>query len=76
MSAILLQILKSIGVSLLAKPMLFWGARLAARNTDTPFDDELINLVEAGYDGDTEKMQAAIKEIGLSVEEYVQSKKK
>lgn len=46
---------------LLTKTVILWGLKLAAKQTDNKIDDYVIDVVEAGYDGDTEKFQKSVE---------------
>lgn len=61
MKLILVKILKNIGTTLIARPMIFWGARLAAKSTDNLIDDNVINVLENAYDSDINKLEASLK---------------
>jgi hypothetical protein len=61
MNAIILRMLKNIGMGLIAKPMLFWGARLVSKSSENLIDDNVVDVLEHAYDGDMEKLEASLK---------------
>lgn len=73
-TAIILRILKNIGLALIAKPMIFWGLRLGAKSTTNLVDDKIINLVENAYDGDMVKLEVSLKEALTEIQKELEKK--
>lgn len=59
----LLNLIKTIGVSLLTKTFGIWLLKLAAKTTSTKVDDNAVLLVEAGLASDTAGIEKAAKAI-------------
>jgi hypothetical protein len=59
--------LKQIGTNLLAmaatKSVIIWFLRLASRQTKTGIDDNTVELFDAAYEGDTERLKKAAENI-------------
>lgn len=59
--------LKKIGQNLLImalnKTVILWALRLAAKQTDNKIDDNVIEVVDAAYEADTERLKASVENI-------------
>lgn len=76
MKLILIRILKNIGMALIAKPMLFWGARMVSKSSDNLVDDNIIDVVESAYDGDLEKLERSLKATLTEIQKEIVKAKK
>ena len=59
----LLNLIKTIGVSLLSKTFGIWILKLAAKTSTTKVDDNAVLLIEAGLASDTVGIEKAAKAI-------------
>lgn len=59
----LLNLIKTIGVSLLSKTFGIWLLKLAAKTSTTKVDDNAVLLIEAGLSSDTAGIEKAAKAI-------------
>ncbi len=59
----LLNLIKTIGVSLLTKTFGIWLLKLAAKTSTTKVDDNAVLLIEAGLASDTAGIEKAAKAI-------------
>lgn len=59
----LLNLIKTIGVSLLSKTFGIWLLKLAAKTSTTKVDDNAVLLIEAGLASDTAGIEKAAKAI-------------
>lgn len=57
------MVLKNIGYTLIGKPMIFFGLRLAAKSTKTSLDDNGVELVNAALENDKLAMEKYAKAI-------------
>lgn len=59
--------LKQIGQNLLImalnKTVILWALRLAAKQTDNKIDDNVIEVVDAAYEADTERLKSSVENI-------------
>lgn len=63
MMTLLMNLIKTIGVSLLTKTFGIWLLKLAAKTSSTQVDDNAVLLIEAGLDNDPVAIEAAAKAI-------------
>lgn len=76
MQAIIMKILKSIGMALFAKPVIFWAIRTFwSDRTEGKIDDKFVDLAEAALDQDEVKIVEAFKALGYEVVEKFNKKK-
>jgi hypothetical protein len=59
----LLNLIKTIGVSLLSKTFGIWLLKLAAKTSTTKVDDNAVLLIEAGLSSDAAGIEKAAKAI-------------
>lgn len=59
----LLNLIKTIGVSLLSKTFGIWLLKLAAKTSSTKVDDNAVLLIEAGLASDSAGIEKAAKAI-------------
>lgn len=52
--AIAVTVLKNIAAMFVGKTMVFWALEVAAGQTDTAVDDNIVGLIKAGYNNDAE----------------------
>lgn len=63
MMTLLMNLIKTIGVSLLSKTFGIWLLKLAAKTSSTKVDDNAVLLIEAGLNSDTAGIEKAAKDI-------------
>lgn len=63
MKYIIIKILKNLGTMFLTKKVVLWALRLAAKSTKNKIDDNVINIVEAAYDNNPQKLMDAAETI-------------
>lgn len=76
MNFILMRILKNIGLALIAKPMVFFGLRIVSKSTTNLVDDNVVNVVEAAYDGDMDKLEVSLKASLSEVQKLIEANRK
>ncbi len=59
----LLNLIKTIGVSLLSKTFGIWLLKLAAKTSTTKVDDNAVLLIEAGLESNVAGIEKAAKDI-------------
>lgn len=64
MQALLIKIVKNIGIAFLGKKVILALLRLYVDSTKNLLDDNSLDIVEGAIDGDIEKTQKAIVEFG------------
>lgn len=73
-TAMILRILKNIGMALIAKPMVFFGLRLVSKSTTNLVDDKVIDVVESAYDGDMVKLESSLKSALEEIQKELKNK--
>ena len=48
---------------LLTKKMIFWALEIAAAQTKTAIDDNVVGIVKAGYDSDKEALKKHLEKL-------------
>ena len=61
MKILIASLFRTIFNSIVTRPMIFWGAKLAARQSDTLIDDKSIVFLEKAFDGDIKETRDALK---------------
>lgn len=60
---LIITLAANLGKMLLTRAVILWALRLYAKQTTNLIDDNVINLVEAGYDNDSVALMKAVDAI-------------
>lgn len=69
MKAMLISILKNLAMMIVGPKMILWGLRLATSITDNKIDDNVVGIVEAGYNNDEAKLKESVEALAAIYKE-------
>jgi len=61
--AVIVMIIKNLVAMLLTKKMIFWALEIAAAQTKTAIDDNVVGIVKAGYNSDNEALKLHLESL-------------
>lgn len=69
MKAMLIGILKNLAMMIVGPKMILWGLRIATSVTDNKIDDNVVGIVEAGYNNDEKKLKESVEALAAIYKE-------